>query len=75
MISSGVVFVLCATFCNTSPALTTYSSFSGDGVQYLAVVSGWGVDPAFQQGLLSNLLGWQKDVPQGGVVWVFALAP
>ena len=50
-------------------------SFSVDGVQYIAVVSGWGVDPAFQQGLLSNLLGWQKDVPQGGVVWVFALAP
>jgi alcohol dehydrogenase (cytochrome c) len=49
------------------------SSFAVDGVQYIAVASGWGVDPAFQQGLLSNLLGWQKDVPQGGVVWVFAL--
>ena len=35
--------------------------------------AGWGVDPAFQQGLLSNLLGWPKDVPQGGVVWVFAV--
>jgi alcohol dehydrogenase (cytochrome c) len=43
-------------------------------VQYVAVQSGWGVDPAFQQGLLSNLVGWNKDVPQGGVVWVFAVA-
>jgi alcohol dehydrogenase (cytochrome c) len=49
-------------------------SFAVDGVQYIGVVSGWGVDPAFQQGLLSNLLGWQKDVPQGGVIWVFAVA-
>jgi alcohol dehydrogenase (cytochrome c) len=48
-------------------------SFAVDGVQYISVVSGWGVDPAFQQGLLSNLLGWPKEVPQGGVVWVFAV--
>jgi alcohol dehydrogenase (cytochrome c) len=48
-------------------------SFAVDGVQYISVVSGWGVDPAFQQGLLSNLLGWAKEVPQGGVVWVFAV--
>jgi len=50
-------------------------SFSIGGVQYIAVVSGWGVDPEFQEGLLSNLLGWPKEVPTGGVVWVFALAP
>ncbi len=49
-------------------------SFAVDGVQYIGVVSGWGVDPAFQQGLLSNLVGWQKDVPQGGVIWVFAVS-
>src|SRR5215471_5016726 len=49
-------------------------SFSVGGVQYVAVVSGWGVDPEFQQGLLSNLMGWQKDVPTGGVVWVYALS-
>jgi alcohol dehydrogenase (cytochrome c) len=48
-------------------------SFAVDGVQYISVVSGWGVDSAFQQGLLSNLLGWQKDVPEGGVIWVFAV--
>ena len=49
-------------------------SFAVDGVQYIGVASGWGVDAAFQQGLLGDLLGWQKDVPQGGVVWVFAVS-
>jgi len=37
-------------------------------------VSGWGVDPEFQQGLLANLLNWSKDVPVGGVIWVYALS-
>jgi alcohol dehydrogenase (cytochrome c) len=23
---------------------------------------------------MSELVGWQKDVPQGGVVWVFAVS-
>ncbi len=49
------------------------STFEVNGVQYVAVASGYGVDPAFQQQLLGDLLGWQKDVPQGGVVWVFAV--
>jgi len=49
-------------------------SFAVDGVQYISVVSGWGVDPQFQQGLLSNLLGWPKEVPEGGVIWVFAVS-
>ena len=43
-------------------------------MQYIAVQSGYGVDPAFQQGLMAELVGWQKDVPQGGVVWVFAVS-
>ena len=42
-------------------------------MQYVSVVSGWGVDPQFQQGLLSDLVGWEKKVPEGGVVWVFAV--
>lgn len=50
------------------------SSFAVDGKQYIAVVSGWGVDPAFQQGLINNLTGWKKDVPEGGVIWVFGLS-
>jgi alcohol dehydrogenase (cytochrome c) len=50
------------------------SSFMVDGKQYIAVVSGWGVDPAFQQGLINNLTGWKKEVPEGGVIWVFGLS-
>jgi alcohol dehydrogenase (cytochrome c) len=60
-------------FTTNSGVIAPPVSFAVDGVQYISVVSGWGVDPAFQQGLLSNLLGWPKDVPQGGVVWVFAV--
>jgi alcohol dehydrogenase (cytochrome c) len=48
-------------------------SYEVDGVQYIAVQSGWGVDPAFQQGLINNITGKPVDVPQGGVIWVFAL--
>src|ERR1700736_6399787 len=33
MMSSGVDFTLRATFCKTSPGLTMYSSFSGEGVR------------------------------------------
>jgi alcohol dehydrogenase (cytochrome c) len=49
-------------------------SYMVDGKQYIAVASGWGVDPQFQQGLLSNLLpGWDKSIPEGGVIWAFAV--
>jgi alcohol dehydrogenase (cytochrome c) len=60
-------------FRTNSGIIAPPSTFEVDGVQYVAVESGYGVDPAFQQGLISNMIGWQKDVPQGGVVWVFAL--
>lgn len=49
------------------------SSFEVDGVQYIAVQSGWGVDAASMQGRIASQLGWDPDVPQGGVVWVFAV--
>jgi alcohol dehydrogenase (cytochrome c) len=61
-------------FKTNSGIIAPPSTFEVGGVQYVAVESGYGVDPAFQEGLLSNLVGWQKDVPQGGVVWVFALS-
>lgn len=61
-------------FRTNSAIMAPPSTFEVGGVQYVAVQSGYGVDPAFQQGLLSNLLGWQKDVPQGGVIWVFAVS-
>jgi alcohol dehydrogenase (cytochrome c) len=48
-------------------------SYEVDGVQYIAVQSGWGVDPAFQQGLINKITGTNTEVPQGGVIWVFAL--
>ena len=50
------------------------STFTVDGVQYVAVQSGWGVDSrAMQRGL--NLLrpGQFPEVPEGGSVWVFAV--
>ena len=37
-------------------------------------IEDYGVDAAFQQQLMSELVGWQADVPQGGVIWVFAVS-
>jgi alcohol dehydrogenase (cytochrome c) len=42
-------------------------------VQYIAVQSGWGVDAASMGRRLDGLRGTNTFVPQGGVVWVFAL--
>ena len=37
-----------------------------NGVQYIAVHSGYGVDPAFQQGLMAELVGpWAERRPAG----------
>src|SRR5215217_3708643 len=51
------------------------TSFEVGGVQYIAVQSGWGVDAQRIQDKLvaidPNM--WRSDIPQGGVVWVFAL--
>ena len=61
-------------FKTNSGIIAPPSTFEIAGVQYIAVESGYGVDPAYQQGLLSELLpGWSADIPQGGVVWVFAV--
>jgi alcohol dehydrogenase (cytochrome c) len=49
------------------------SSYEVDGVQYVAVLSGWGVDAARATGMLNKHLGTNVYVPQGGVLWVFAL--
>jgi alcohol dehydrogenase (cytochrome c) len=48
-------------------------SFEVDGTQYIAVQSGWGVDPAKMQ--TTNLIfsGKYPDVPQDGAIWVFAV--
>jgi len=61
-------------FKTNSGVIAPPSTFEVNGVQYVAVASGYGVDAAFQQNLMSELVGWQKDVPQGGVIWVFAVS-
>jgi alcohol dehydrogenase (cytochrome c) len=50
------------------------STFSVDGVQYVAVQSGWGVDSRAMQGRLNALRpGEFPEVPEGGAIWVFAV--
>ena len=61
-------------FKTNSGIIAPPSTFEVGGVQYIAVASGYGVDPAYQELLLSELLpGWKSDIPQGGVIWVFAV--
>ena len=50
-------------------------SYEVDGTQYIAVQSGWGVDAQRMQDKLVEIdpARFRSDVPQGGVVWVFAL--
>ena len=49
------------------------SSYMVDGVQYIAVQSGFGVDAASMQRRVDADRGTETFVPQGGVIWVFAL--
>jgi alcohol dehydrogenase (cytochrome c) len=49
------------------------TSFEIDGVQYVAVQSGWGVDAQGMTARIDRARGTETIVPQGGVVWVFAL--
>lgn len=49
------------------------SSFMVDGVQYIAVQSGWGVDAQRMQSRIDADQGTVTDVPQGGTVWVYRL--
>lgn len=49
------------------------TSFEVDGKQYIAVQSGWGVDAERMQGSIDLLTKEKTNVPQGGVVMVFAL--
>jgi hypothetical protein len=44
-----------------------------DGVQYLGIVAGWGVDADRMLNGLGTLLPQQVQATQGGVIWVFAL--
>ena len=49
------------------------TTFEVGGVQYVAVQSGWGVDASRMQRAIDTLRGKETLVPQGGVVWVFAV--
>ncbi len=49
------------------------TSFEIDGVQYIAVQSGWGVDAQGMTARIDRARGTETIVPQGGVVLVFAL--
>jgi len=49
------------------------SSYALDGVQYITVQSGYGVDAQSMQGAINLSRGENTQVPEGGVIWVFAL--
>ncbi|HET7157972.1 MAG TPA: PQQ-binding-like beta-propeller repeat protein, partial [Burkholderiales bacterium] len=48
-------------------------SYMVDGVQYIAVQAGWGVDAQKMITRLDQTMGTKTHVPQGGVIWVFAV--
>jgi len=59
-----------------SVAIAPPVTYEVDGKQYLAVVSGYGVDAQWTNGVLADADPsgeWIKDVPVGGAIWVFAL--
>ena len=60
-------------FRTNSGIIGVPSTFAVDGVQYVAVQSGWGVDAASMTSRIDLQRGTSTFVPQGGVVWVFAL--
>jgi alcohol dehydrogenase (cytochrome c) len=50
------------------------TSFLVDGKQYIAIESGWGGDARGDQNTLNRVFpGEFPEVPEGGVVWVFAI--
>jgi alcohol dehydrogenase (cytochrome c) len=49
-------------------------AYEVDGTEYIAVQAGWGVDAQrIQDSLSKDNVGVVDNVPQGGVVWVFAV--
>lgn len=62
------------TFPTNSGILGQPASFSVDGTQYIAVMSGWGVDSRSMQANLNRIFpGKYPEVPEGGAVWVFSV--
>ncbi|MBM89069.1 MAG: PQQ-dependent dehydrogenase, methanol/ethanol family [Gammaproteobacteria bacterium] len=60
-------------FRTNSGIIGVPSTYSVDGKQYIAVQSGWGVDAAGMTARIDQVRGTRTFVPQGGVIWVFAL--
>lgn len=60
-------------FRTNSGIIGVPSTFAVDGKQYVAIQSGWGVDAASKTARIDQQRGTRTFVPQGGVVWVFAL--
>ncbi len=60
-------------FRTNSGVIGVPSTYEVDGVQYIAVQSGWGVDAASMTRRIDQARGTNTVVPQGGVIWVFAL--
>lgn len=59
-----------------STAIAPPVSYEIDGKQYIAVTAGYGVDAHWTNGVLAakdESGEWIADVPEGGVIWVFAL--
>jgi alcohol dehydrogenase (cytochrome c) len=49
------------------------STYEVGGKQYVAVLSGWGVDAEREQASFAEIGKQFPRVPQGGVLWVFGL--
>jgi len=61
-------------FPTNSGILAPPSTFTVDGKQYIAVLTGWGGDSRGVQANLNRVFpGQYPEVPEGGAVWVFAL--
>jgi alcohol dehydrogenase (cytochrome c) len=61
-------------FPTNSGVIGQPSSFEVGGRQYIAVLSGWGVDARVMQLRLNAASpGNFPEVPEGGAIWVFAL--
>jgi alcohol dehydrogenase (cytochrome c) len=61
-------------FPTNSGVYAPASSFMLDGKQYIAVVSGWGQDARSMESRINAVsLGNFPEVPEGGVIWVFAV--
>jgi alcohol dehydrogenase (cytochrome c) len=61
-------------FPTNSGILAPPTTFTLDGKQYIAVLSGWGGDSRGMQAALNRVFpGEFPEVPEGGAVWLFGL--